>query len=80
MRGLASVLSLVLLAALPAVRGQVAPTYLYRDVAIIGGGAAGAYSAIAAKQDYGLSVVVIEKTGELVSHSPETARRCGISD
>jgi len=41
-----------------------------RDVAIIGGGASGSYSAVRLKEDYNLSVVVVEKDNILVSSLP----------
>jgi heterodisulfide reductase subunit A-like polyferredoxin len=37
------------------------------DVAIIGGGATGAYAAVRLREDYGKSVLVIEKENKLVS-------------
>lgn len=39
---------------------------IHRDVAIIGGGAAGGYSAARLREDYNLSVVLIEKSPTLV--------------
>lgn len=39
---------------------------IYRDVAIVGGGASGAYSAVRLREDYNLSVVLIEKSNNLV--------------
>jgi hypothetical protein len=39
---------------------------IHRDVAIIGGGAAGSYSAVRLREDFGVSVVVIEKNSNLV--------------
>jgi ribulose 1,5-bisphosphate synthetase/thiazole synthase len=39
---------------------------LEKDVAIIGGGGSGAYSAVRLREDLGLSVVVIEKQDKLV--------------
>lgn len=41
---------------------------IYRDVAIIGGGASGSYSAIRLREDYNLSVVLIEKEDKLGGH------------
>lgn len=37
-----------------------------RDVAIIGGGAAGAHAAVRLREDFGKSVVVVEKQNRLV--------------
>ncbi|KAK4216898.1 hypothetical protein QBC37DRAFT_77706 [Rhypophila decipiens] len=52
---------------------------LYRDVVIIGGGASGAYSAVRLREDYGVSVVLIEKEEILGGHvntwiDPSTSR------
>ena len=41
-------------------------TTIHRDVAIVGGGAAGSYSAVRLREDFGVSVVVIEKDNKLV--------------
>ncbi|KAK0614523.1 hypothetical protein B0T14DRAFT_486819 [Immersiella caudata] len=41
---------------------------IYRDVAIVGGGAAGSYAAVRLREDFGVSVVVIEKDGKLGGH------------
>ena len=49
--------------------GTESPVVVERDLAIIGGGSSGSYSAISAQQDYGLSVVVIEKESHLVRTS-----------
>jgi heterodisulfide reductase subunit A-like polyferredoxin len=40
---------------------------IFKDVAIIGGGASGAYSAVRLREDMGKSVVVIEKAARMVS-------------
>jgi succinate dehydrogenase/fumarate reductase flavoprotein subunit len=40
------------------------------DVVIVGGGATGAYAAVRLREDYGKSVLVIEKQNRLVSPSP----------
>jgi len=40
---------------------------IYKDVAIIGGGAAGAHAAVRLRERFGKSVVVIEKDTLLVS-------------
>jgi len=39
------------------------------DVAIVGGGATGAYAAVRLREDYGKSVLVIEKEDKLVSNN-----------
>ncbi|KAL2118819.1 hypothetical protein VTJ04DRAFT_5778 [Mycothermus thermophilus] len=44
------------------------PTFLYRDVVVVGGGAGGVYSTVRLKEDYGKSVVLIEKAGRLGGH------------
>ena len=44
-------------------------TTIHRDVAIVGGGAAGSYSAVRLREDFGVSVVVIEKDTKLVGGS-----------
>ncbi|EAQ92087.1 hypothetical protein CHGG_00322 [Chaetomium globosum CBS 148.51] len=43
-------------------------TTIHRDVAIVGGGAAGSYSAVRLREDFGVSVVVIEKDNKLGGH------------
>lgn len=43
------------------------PDIIFRDVAIIGGGASGAYAAVRLRDDYGKSVALIEKEDILVS-------------
>ncbi len=40
---------------------------IYKDVAIIGGGVSGAYSAVRLREDYIVTIVVIEKDSMLVS-------------
>ena len=40
-----------------------------KDVAIIGGGASGTYAAVRLREDFGVSVVVVEKEDHLVRHS-----------
>ena len=42
---------------------------IYKDVAIIGGGASGSYSAVRLREDFGVSIVVIEKDVTLVCPS-----------
>ncbi|KAL2163202.1 hypothetical protein VTH06DRAFT_5258 [Thermothelomyces fergusii] len=44
------------------------PDVIIRDVAIIGGGASGAYAAIRLKEDFKKSVVVIEKSDRMGGH------------
>src|SRR5277367_5498694 len=39
------------------------------DVCIIGGGATGTYAAVRLQEDYGKSVIVVEKTGRLGGHT-----------
>ncbi|KAK0744447.1 hypothetical protein B0T21DRAFT_280639 [Apiosordaria backusii] len=60
---------------------------IYRDVAIIGGGASGSYSAVRLREDYNVSVVVIEKNSNLGGHvntfiDPTTGRGfdCGVQN
>lgn len=43
-----------------------------RDVAILGGGSTGTYSAVRLSQDFGKSVVVVEKNGIFVSQSSQS--------
>jgi heterodisulfide reductase subunit A-like polyferredoxin len=50
------------------------PTFLYKDVVVVGGGAGGVYSTVRLKEDYGKSVVLIEKTGRLVSNPTRLLR------
>lgn len=38
-----------------------------KDIAIIGGGAAGAYAAVRLRDDYGKSIALVEMQGKLVS-------------
>ncbi|EAQ83676.1 hypothetical protein CHGG_10080 [Chaetomium globosum CBS 148.51] len=44
------------------------PDIVTRDVAIIGGGASGAYAAIRLKEDFKKSIVLVEKAGRLGGH------------
>lgn len=55
-----------LLAAATAVSGTWLPDVVTRDVAIIGGGASGAYAAIRLKEDFKKSIVLVEKADHLV--------------
>lgn len=41
-------------------------TVIDTDVAIIGGGASGAYAAVRLREDFGKSIVVVEKQNRLV--------------
>lgn len=43
------------------------PDIIYRDVAIIGGGASGAYAAVRMRDDFDDSIVLIEKQDNMVS-------------
>ena len=43
-----------------------APRILFKDVAIVGGGASGAYAAVRLRDDYGKSIALIEKQSILV--------------
>ena len=45
---------------------SIASRVLFKDVAIIGGGASGSHAAIRLKEDYGKSIVVIEAQSRLV--------------
>ncbi|KAK4179112.1 hypothetical protein QBC36DRAFT_86095 [Triangularia setosa] len=60
---------------------------IYKDVVIIGGGASGSYSAVRLREDYNVSVVVIEKNSNLGGHvntfiDPATGRGfdCGVQN
>ncbi|KAH8886298.1 hypothetical protein GQ53DRAFT_876157 [Thozetella sp. PMI_491] len=46
----------------------VKPSVIYKDVAIIGGGASGAYSAVRLRRDHGTSIILIEKEDRLGGH------------
>ena len=46
---------------------QKSTAVISKDVAIIGGGASGSHAAVRLREDFGKSVVVIEKQGHLVS-------------
>ena len=45
------------------------PESIHKDVIVIGGGASGAYSAVRLREDYGLSVALVEKEPQLVPSS-----------
>lgn len=47
---------------------SIASTVLYRDVAIIGGGASGGYAAVRLKEDFNKTIVVVEKAAALGGH------------
>jgi len=55
-----------LLAVATAVSGTWIPDVIIRDVAVIGGGASGAYAAVRLKEDFGKSIVLVEKANRLV--------------
>ena len=42
---------------------------IHKDVVIVGGGASGAYSAVRLREDYNVSVIVVEKEGMLASET-----------
>lgn len=46
----------------------LASRIIHRDVAIVGGGASGAYAAVRLKEDFGKSIVLIEKAPKLGGH------------
>lgn len=48
---------------------QKRPSVIFKDVAIIGGGASGAYAAVRLRDDYGKSIALVEKQDRLVSRS-----------
>lgn len=51
---------------------------LYKDVVILGGGAGGTHAAIRLREDYGKSVLLIEKESILVRSLAKHFRRCGL--
>jgi 2-polyprenyl-6-methoxyphenol hydroxylase-like FAD-dependent oxidoreductase len=61
-----SLIALSLGAALPFVDANGLPDIIYRDVAVIGGGASGAYAAVRIRDDFHKSVALIEKQNILV--------------
>lgn len=71
--------SCYLLLALSVLAGVSAET-IDVDVAIIGGGATGAYAAVRLREDYGKKVVVIEKQNRLVSCCPTKRKEVTNSD
>lgn len=46
-----------------------APRTIYKDVAILGGGASGAHAAVRLREDYNKSIIIIEKQDNLVHFS-----------
>jgi ribulose 1,5-bisphosphate synthetase/thiazole synthase len=55
-----------LIAAATVVAANWLPEIITRDVAIIGGGASGAYAAVRLKEDLNKSIVLVEKANGLV--------------
>lgn len=43
------------------------PSVVYRDVLIVGGGASGAYAAVRLREDFGKSILLVEKENILVT-------------
>jgi ribulose 1,5-bisphosphate synthetase/thiazole synthase len=68
MRSLSQLSSLCLAAASLAAASPNACSTLNVDVAVVGGGASGAYAAVRLKEDYNKKVVLIEKEKRLVSY------------
>ena len=54
------------LAGAAAIPESAADFIVKKDVAILGGGASGAHAAVRLREDYGKSIVVVEKQEELV--------------
>lgn len=61
---------LLCLAATAATSAHQTPKHVSKDVAIIGGGAAGAYAAVRLRDDYGKSIALVEKEDHLVRRQP----------
>lgn len=59
-------IALALGATLPLASSNGLPEIIYRDVAIIGGGASGAYAAVRLRDDFNKSIALIEKQSILV--------------
>jgi heterodisulfide reductase subunit A-like polyferredoxin len=47
-----------------------------KDVVIIGGGASGAHAAVRLREDFGKSVIIVEKQNNLVRRYIEVTRAC----
>jgi hypothetical protein len=60
--------ALVLALAAPLVSAQSATNIIYKDVAVIGGGASGSYAAYVLREDFNKSVAIIEKENILGGH------------
>ncbi len=43
------------------------PRILYKDVAILGGGASGSHAAVRLREDFNKSIIIVEKQDNLVS-------------
>lgn len=68
MLSLSKLVSLVAaVSAVPAAQAIELPTFLYKDVVVVGGGASGAHAAVRLREDYKKSVALIEKQPYLVS-------------
>lgn len=61
-----SFITLSLGAVLSFVDASSLPEIIYRDVAVIGGGASGAYAAVRMRDDFNKSIALIEKQNILV--------------
>lgn len=74
MRVLASFLAAVLVAGNPLrIPEDACESSIAVDVAVVGGGASGAYAAVRLKEDFNQSIVLIEKQEKLV-RNPNAAR------
>lgn len=60
---------LVCLAGATAIPESTADFIVKKDVVILGGGASGAHAAVRLREDYGKSIIVVEKQAELVRSS-----------
>lgn len=65
MRSLATI-AFGLSSVLPFATANGSPDIIYRDVAVIGGGASGAYAAVRIRDDFHKSIALIEKQEILV--------------
>lgn len=52
--------------AVAAIPASAANSIIRRDVVILGGGASGAHAAVRLREDYGKSIVIVEKQDNLV--------------